>query len=304
MKKRQLLKTLRRQVTLMLVPHHSAPSFKLSVATLWVVLAGFLLVNALAASLVVFTRQAHYVRVKKNNLELQKKNAHFSQELLRLNNLVADLETMQDDLKTLHQFIPSSQRISRTAGAQTGEGGFTFKDGQLPDITLSIPEYNRNISYLENEALKLKEGFETLRNTPFFWPAEGRVTSEFGRRVNPFSRNREFHSGIDIANAVGTPIIAPADGVVSAVEWNRLAGRLLTLQHEENIVTKYAHCHRVLVKSGEPVTRGQVIALMGSTGLTTGSHLHYEVQVDNKPVNPRRFMSLKISPEQLTAGAQ
>jgi len=116
-------------------------------------------------------------------------------------------------------------------------------------------------------------------------------TSAFGVRADPFRRGAAMHAGIDLAGPMGTPIYATADGVVVRSGWNSGGyGNLVEIDHGRGIVTRYGHLSSMTVQPGTRVTRGQVIGRMGSTGRSTGSHLHYEVRIDDRPVNPIPFM--------------
>ena len=116
-------------------------------------------------------------------------------------------------------------------------------------------------------------------------------TSGYGVRSDPFGRGAAMHAGIDLAGPSGTPIYATADGYVSAAGWNSGGyGNLIKLDHGRGIETRYGHLASIAVGPGQPVKRGQLIGRMGSTGRSTGSHLHYEVRIDGKPVNPIPFM--------------
>jgi murein DD-endopeptidase MepM/ murein hydrolase activator NlpD len=126
-------------------------------------------------------------------------------------------------------------------------------------------------------------------STPSAWPVHGWLTSRFGYRVSPFSGRREFHRGIDISARINTPVTAPADGTVSSVRRDRFSGRVVGLNHSYGLDTIYAHLQKVLVKEGQTVKRGEVIALVGNTGRSTGPHLHYEVRLNGIPVDPLRF---------------
>jgi murein DD-endopeptidase MepM/ murein hydrolase activator NlpD len=124
---------------------------------------------------------------------------------------------------------------------------------------------------------------EPVQNTNF--------TSGFGVRSDPFRGRAAMHAGIDLAGAIGTPIYATADGLVGRSEWNNGGyGNLVELDHGHGIQTRYGHLSKSLVVAGQKVRRGDMIGLMGSTGRSTGSHLHYEVRVDGKAVNPVPFM--------------
>jgi murein DD-endopeptidase MepM/ murein hydrolase activator NlpD len=115
-------------------------------------------------------------------------------------------------------------------------------------------------------------------------------TSGYGVRSDPFRGAAAMHAGIDLAAPSGTPIYATADGVVDRAEWSGGYGNLVEIDHGKGLQTRFGHLSRILVHPGDRVTRGQVIALMGSTGRSTGSHLHYEVRIDGHAVNPVPFL--------------
>ena len=139
------------------------------------------------------------------------------------------------------------------------------------------------IAHLESQTARLQA-------TPSVSPTKGWMTSAFGYRTSPFTGNREFHRGLDIAGRLGTPVIAPADGVVRFSGKNGGLGTTVTVTHGFGIQTKYGHLQEASVARGEKVVRGQQIGLLGSTGRSTGPHLHYQVEVDGKPVNPRNYI--------------
>lgn len=115
-------------------------------------------------------------------------------------------------------------------------------------------------------------------------------TSEFGVRSDPFRGTAAMHAGVDIPGAVGTPIYATADGVVGRANWVGGYGNLVELEHGRGLQTRYGHLSKILVSPGARVKRGDMIALMGSTGRSTGSHLHYEVRMDGRAVNPLPYL--------------
>ena len=121
---------------------------------------------------------------------------------------------------------------------------------------------------------------------PSIWPTAGFVSSPYGLRFN----GTEFHQGIDIAADMGAPIVATADGVVTAAGWNGGYGNMVDVDHGGGIVTRYGHASALAVTVGQQVRRGEVIAYVGSTGRSTGPHVHYEVRVDGQPVNPAGYL--------------
>ena len=130
--------------------------------------------------------------------------------------------------------------------------------------------------------------------TPSIWPTTGVITSDFGARVDPVYGGQSYHEGIDIADDYGTQVVATAAGTVTfAGPTDGGYGNLVEIDHGNGIVTRYGHNSVVLVSPGQQVRQGDVISLMGSTGKSTGSHLHYEVDVNGTPVDPIVFLPVK-----------
>jgi len=136
-----------------------------------------------------------------------------------------------------------------------------------------------------------KERQNLLAGTPSINPTGGRFTSGFGRRTSPFTGKSEFHRGLDIGGKRGAPIVAPADGIVTFVGRKGYLGRVIVIDHGHGIVTRYGHSQEALKKRGDSVKRGDKVALVGSTGRTTGPHLHYEVHLNGLPVNPKKYIT-------------
>jgi murein DD-endopeptidase MepM/ murein hydrolase activator NlpD len=143
---------------------------------------------------------------------------------------------------------------------------------------------------LEKLLAHLEENSARLLHTPSISPTKGWLTSTFGYRTSPFTNTREFHRGIDIAGRSGTPVYATANGTVRFAGNRRALGKAIVLRHGYGVETKYGHLKEVLVAEGDKVKRGQKIGLMGSTGRSTGPHLHYQIEVERKPVNPGNYI--------------
>jgi murein DD-endopeptidase MepM/ murein hydrolase activator NlpD len=143
---------------------------------------------------------------------------------------------------------------------------------------------------LETLLAHLEENSARLLHTPSVAPTKGWMTSAFGYRTSPFTGKREFHRGIDIAGRMGTPVFATADGVVQVAGGRRGLGNSVILRHGYGVETKYGHLQEVLVRVGDKVKRGQKLGTMGSTGRSTGPHLHYQLEVNRKPVDPQNYI--------------
>jgi murein DD-endopeptidase MepM/ murein hydrolase activator NlpD len=175
------------------------------------------------------------------------------------------------------------------------------------DSTFTDAAYTQSfdeLSSLRTTALsgQLARGFElglnpaaggswaNLLNAPSLWPVMGRITSSFGERLDPFNGEGAFHSGIDIGTNFGDAVRATADGVVLKASFGNGYGREVEIDHGNGIQTLYGHLSGFAVTEGERVRRGQVIGYVGSSGRSTGPHLHYEVRIRDIPVNPHKYL--------------
>lgn len=166
--------------------------------------------------------------------------------------------------------------------------GGQIRDGDIDKIT-SYAKFQEEV--LKDLEIKAKLLNEKLRYFPSIPPAKGIFSSGFGIRRDPFTGGLEFHKGIDISAPEGTPIVATADGIVEEAGWNSGGyGNQVVINHGNGIKTRYAHMSKVLVREGQRVKRGQVIGLIGNTGKSVAPHVHYEVYLNENPVNPIRYI--------------
>ncbi len=148
----------------------------------------------------------------------------------------------------------------------------------------------------ENEAemerqLKVIQSTSNAANLPTIWAHLGKINNEFGFRRNPFGgRAYEFHAGMDIDGERGDMVVAPANGTVTEAGWKGGYGQMIEIDHGNGLKTRYGHLSKVEVTAGDTLTRGKLIAFIGSTGRSTGPHLHYELRLNDRPINPRRFL--------------
>jgi murein DD-endopeptidase MepM/ murein hydrolase activator NlpD len=132
-------------------------------------------------------------------------------------------------------------------------------------------------------------------SAPNLWPVEGQVTGSFGERIDPFNGEGAFHSGVDIASAYGRQVIAPADGVVTFADFLGGYGKVIMLDHGHGISTRYGHLSGFAVVPGQHVQRGDMIGFVGLSGRSTGPHLHYEVRINDTPVNPYKYLRMTVA---------
>ncbi len=132
-------------------------------------------------------------------------------------------------------------------------------------------------------------------SAPNLWPVEGQITASFGERIDPFNGEGAFHSGVDISAGVGSPVIAPADGAVTFADFLGGYGRAIMIDHGHGITTRYGHLSSFAVAAGQYIHRGDTIGYVGSSGRSTGPHLHYEVRINDAPVNPYKYLRLTVA---------
>jgi len=157
------------------------------------------------------------------------------------------------------------------------------------DIENLMVELQKDVERVEGIKDYLRIQKDLYLATPKGYPVGGRISSSYGKRASPFSGERTVHSGIDISATPGTPVQATADGVVSHSGWNPHSGYLVVIEHGCGFSTAYAHNKRNLVKIGQQVKRGDIVGYVGSSGRSTGPHVHYEVWEKGKRVNPNKF---------------
>lgn len=163
------------------------------------------------------------------------------------------------------------------------DGVLQRADARIEGMADSEPNLNAMVTQLED--------LRALRAAlPARWPCRGSLTSQFGVRKNPTARGAQFHHGIDIASRRGTPIMAVAAGRVRTATYNGGYGRYVEIDHGYGITTRYAHMNRLLVRAGDYVEEGTLVGTMGRTGRVTGTHLHFEVRVDGRTVDPLEFL--------------
>lgn len=275
---------------------------------------------AMAVTLVALAAGLHYVTLRfaaDRNLpylqslllSAQQQQHEKSQSYLRenLNAMAVRLGQMQAQLLRLDTL---GERLAKLAGFKPQDLAFGELPGRggavstLPSQDLSLGDFTRQLDSLtrqvddRSDKLGILESLFTLDSAkkkliPTMLPVEGGwYSSNYGWRIDPFSGQRAFHEGIDVMAEVGTTIRAAAGGVVIYSDLHSQYGNMIEIDHGNNLITRYAHASKRLVKVGDVVLRGGKIAEVGSTGRATGTHLHFEVRQRGAPVNPAQFLRL------------
>jgi murein DD-endopeptidase MepM/ murein hydrolase activator NlpD len=211
---------------------------------------------------------------------------------------IANLRREVGTWRALHaNILEAFGPTAEPAGGRAGIGGAATAPPRVPAPPTPSEELNALSVEVHEAGASLRvlkrlvaRASRALAAVPSTWPVRGAVNSEFGTRVSPWSRAPEFHAGIDIAAPPGTPVHAPAVGTVIFAGGHHEFGLAVILDHGQDIRTVYAHLMKVLVSVGQSVNRGMEIGLSGSTGRSSGPHLHYEILVSGQAVNPRSFL--------------
>ena len=228
------------------------------------------------------TREAVHLRIEEENNRLRLENEQQRQKLKKLENRVDAIET-------------DARRLSEMSGVQPGqEEGTSERGAGGPALELdpaAVERLESRAARLETELRLHEAALRERARVPSIWPVEGESTDGFGVRGNPFGGGgAEFHPGQDIAAPRGTPVLAPADGRVVEAGWKNGYGQTVVLDHGNGLTTRYAHLSRIGVTAEQELKRGDQLGQVGSTGRSTGPHLHYEVRIGELPISPRHYL--------------
>jgi murein DD-endopeptidase MepM/ murein hydrolase activator NlpD len=220
--------------------------------------------------------EAQVLRTRYDNLQRKVKQT---------DEQLASLQLLADEVTTAYgvrkQLAGSPDLVAES------QGGAAL----VPTMRETLAEY----SYLRTTNLARRQrnifSRDNVNVLPGVWPVNGRLMGGFGERSDPFSGEGAMHTGVDISAPQGTPVHVAADGIVIHAGWNGGYGRCVIVDHGNNYQTWYAHLSRMDVIEGQEIRQGDVLGAVGTTGRSTGSHLHYEVRIGSTPVNPYRFLA-------------
>jgi murein DD-endopeptidase MepM/ murein hydrolase activator NlpD len=246
----------------------------------------------------------------RNNLLIKSKISKIETEIVSRQSLLSQSSEIRKELGLIRDFLGiAAYNTINDSDEPFGRGGtgpeenilltssdFINKQKPLPNIVINEPLLNQ-VSLLKNNVnevfISLSNMTEKLNHKPTIMPAKGEnlwISSSFGRRKSPFTGLSQFHYGLDISGKKGTDILATADGIIEKTGSNRFIGKYIKIKHDETYSTTYGHLMKINVKKGIEVARGDVIGLMGSTGLSTGNHVHYVVSFNGERVNPYDYV--------------
>lgn len=297
----------KRYLSVIFVPHSqdNVKVFKLASAKIkFFILTG--LVFSVFLGLIGLTIYTKYDNQKLNNrldalteTTIEQKNmlSDKSDEIKSLMDKYNSLNKKTEAFTELYKDMADNYLEKEKSGQKASRSGDrnerTFVDdiSRLKGVLDNINETYNSQSKAVSELAETEENLEKyIGSIPTLWPAKGRISSTFGSRPDPFKNTQKFHKGLDIAADEGDNIRASADGVVILAEYYSDYGNAVIISHGHGITTLYGHTSRILVKEGQKVKKGDLIAKVGSTGRSTGAHLHFEVRINDIQVDPMKYL--------------
>ncbi|HKI98228.1 MAG TPA: M23 family metallopeptidase [bacterium] len=300
---------LKKEFTFVVIPPRTSKVIRLKIPKP-LMLAGMALVAVFVVVAVVSIYRAvtlqgellAYERLKSEYLRQQVGIKKVSNEVDRFKGEMDHLRELDYKLRLI-----TDLEVQRPGPSIYGIGGFSeasdknlVKQANQSGMDL-LAVLNKDLSRLDKMVKYQEESFNSLKayladkqdliqRTPYRWPVRGFLSSTFGPRLDPFTGSQRMHEGIDIVAPKGTPVKAPADGIVTFSGVDPSLGNMIVLDHGYGVITRYGHLNASLVREGQRVKRGDTIAVVGTTGRSTGPHLHYEIRINDVAINPLKLL--------------
>jgi murein DD-endopeptidase MepM/ murein hydrolase activator NlpD len=256
---------------------------------------GLLSLTGIASSYTrMLTKVATFNQLRTEKEELKNRYTHLEQVAKERDIQVASLGSLASEVSSLYGLKADPVLVDAPAAERTAQVSSSLSQLYALKTTALSGAATTGIS------LGLIRNVTTAdwvraNATPNLWPVEGQITGSFGERIDPFNGEGAFHSGVDIGSAYGQPVIAPADGIVIFADYMGGYGRAIVIDHGRSISTRYGHLANFAVAVGQQIHRGDTIGYVGLSGRSTGPHLHYEVRINETPVNPHKYLRLTMA---------
>ncbi len=271
---RVFLKKVFTPITIMLVPHSRTKPVSVRIPLVGILFSIF---SFFAGVVYLFTVAVHTVEYYR----MRERLSYVTSQFLEMKSTMHSLKQAEQEFRRLFSLKSKTDVLETVDFPDTGSL-------DMEVIRTQIEEAMRSVMGIKKYVIEQKDLY---RATPVGWPAKGRISSSYGYREHPKSGRRQLHTGLDISIPPGTAVKATADGVVSFSGWTVNSGNVVVIEHGHGFSTAYAHNSKNLVQVGQPVMRGDAIAVSGSTGRSTGPHVHYEIWKDGRHVNPSKFLA-------------
>ncbi|MBP8819818.1 MAG: M23 family metallopeptidase [Syntrophomonadaceae bacterium] len=290
------------QMTFMLIPHSAARPLRWNISRKWIsgatVVAALLIICFGTIAIWFYISQddiRHVNQIKRDNRDKTETIELLNQEIDKIEKQQDEIAQKQMQLKRIMGIKSENDRPVEVS--RGGKGGIDYRTRDRGDneVLQQTVEIRTQLAIQEKELdellARVNNNKAYFRSIPNQWPVQGDISSEFGWRSSPFGGGgSSFHGGIDIANDSGVAVVAAADGTVVFAGWKGAYGKLLEINHGYGYKTAYGHNSTLLVNEGDKIKKGQEIARMGTTGRSTGPHLHFEVIKDGESQDPRIYL--------------
>jgi murein DD-endopeptidase MepM/ murein hydrolase activator NlpD len=271
------------------IPLHYLYIFLVSTA-----IAGLSLTGIASSYMRMLSKVSHFNDLKRQKDALTSRYSRLEQVAKERDIQVASLGSLAGEVSSLYGLktdpglVPASEDIKNEQVSYSLDRLYTLKATALSGaattgISLGMTRNVTPADWLE------------ANSAPSLWPVEGIITGSFGERTDPFNGEGAFHCGVDISAQYGQAVVAPADGVVEYADFQGGYGREIVIQHGHGLTTRYGHLSNFAVVTGQHVHRGDTIGYVGLSGRSTGPHLHYEVRINDTPVNPHKYLRLTMA---------
>jgi murein DD-endopeptidase MepM/ murein hydrolase activator NlpD len=300
---------LKKEFTFVVIPPKTSKVIRLKVARP-LAIAGAVLLAAFVVLGAVSIYRA--ITLQGELLAYERLKSEYLRQQVGLKKVANQVDRFKSDIDHLRELdyklrLITDLEVERPSPSIYGIGGFTeagdqalVKQANQSGLDL-LGVLNKDLSRLEKMVRYQEESFNSLKahladkqdlieRTPYRWPVRGFLSSTFGPRTDPFTGTQRMHEAIDIVAPKGTPIKAPADGIVTYSGVDPSLGNMLVVDHGYGVITRYGHNDTILVREGQRVKRGDTIATVGSSGRSTGPHLHYEVRINDVAINPLKII--------------
>jgi murein DD-endopeptidase MepM/ murein hydrolase activator NlpD len=271
---RMFLKRILTPVTILLVPHSRTTPVSIRVPVVAVAASVCLFLTGTAFVVSVSVRAVEYRR-------MQERLSHVSAQFLEMKGTMLALKQAEKDFRKLFSLKSKSAVLESADPGDSGSLDMEVLREQIEVAMQSVSEIRGYIA--EQKDIHLA--------TPLGWPVAGTISSPYGYRNHPVHEERKFHTGVDLSVPSGSAVKATADGIVSFAGWTENSGIVVVVEHGRGFSTAYAHNRKAVVRVGQRIARGDVIAMSGSTGLSTGPHVHYEIWRNGRHADPAGFLA-------------
>jgi murein DD-endopeptidase MepM/ murein hydrolase activator NlpD len=285
------------RLTIMVIPHSEKKIVNLHVTlfTLTGIIASLILILTLTSILIInhtsTIKEVSRLKMYGSNSKIQ--IAKYKEEVNKLYDI---FQRLKPELSYLYSLTPGNRADTLWAKGGVSENIDVEQEQPSPPIEiLNIEEMVQDLETAKDVLKDIKkfmrERRKVIENTPSMWPVDGFVIARYGIRTSPYTFQKEFHEGVDIASFPGAPIKVTAPGVVESVRWDSQLGLTVSVKHKYGFVTAYSHCQRVTVEEGQKVTKGEVIGYVGKTGNATRHICFYQIQIGTEFVDPLPYLN-------------